>query len=458
MASIADDPGGRRRILFKLADGSRKALRLGKVSRRVADGVKTHVENLLASRQFGLLPEETLVWLHKLDDAFRAKLAAVGLIESPEHSLLGPFLADYIGKHEKLVTGDKLVRDTVRIEQATVNSLLRHFGAAMPLRAITEAHAMDFRDYLLTTGSAPQKRCGPKLVDRKPSPLCEATTRRRCSIAGKFFRYAVRRGLIRTNPFDAVPKANLATTRRAYISEADARKVLAELPTPEWQLLFAFSRWGGLRVGSEVRRLTWEDVDWAGQRILIHSPKTARHVGHATRLLPIFPELAPLLNKRSAEATEDETLILPMLAGRSDASLRKTLERAIRNAEVAAWPRLWHSLRSSRQTDLEDRFPSHVVCAWLGNSKAIAQKHYLQVTDAHFSAASNPATDAAQKAAQSAHERRDPDSRQSQDHRQTSEKFAVDKPRHAVSKRTAVGEGFEPPVTFPPRRFSRPVP
>ena len=26
----------------------------------------------------------------------------------------------------------------------------------------------------------------------------------------------------------------------------------------------------------------------------------------------------------------------------------------------------------------------HVVCAWIGNSKVVARKHYLQVTEEHF--------------------------------------------------------------------------
>ncbi|MFO1019389.1 MAG: hypothetical protein U0903_01625 [Planctomycetales bacterium] len=39
---------------------------------------------------------------------------------------------------------------------------------------------------------------------------------------------------------------------------------------------------------------------------------------------------------------------------------------------------------ATRQTELTERFPSHVVCAWLGNSQAIATKHYLHVTDEHF--------------------------------------------------------------------------
>lgn len=35
-----------------------------------------------------------------------------------------------------------------------------------------------------------------------------------------------------------------------------------------------------------------------------------------------------------------------------------------------------------------DRFPVHVVCAWIGNDARTARKHYLRVRDEHFSAAS----------------------------------------------------------------------
>jgi len=41
------------------------------------------------------------------------------------------------------------------------------------------------------------------------------------------------------------------------------------------------------------------------------------------------------------------------------------------------------NLRSSPQTELAEIFPSHVVCAWLGNSEDVAKKHYYyHVTDA----------------------------------------------------------------------------
>jgi hypothetical protein len=39
---------------------------------------------------------------------------------------------------------------------------------------------------------------------------------------------------------------------------------------------------------------------------------------------------------------------------------------------------------------LAQRFQIHVVCAWIGNSALIAQKHYTQVTEADFETASAP--------------------------------------------------------------------
>mgnify|MGYP001444000050 CR=1 FL=1 len=42
------------------------------------------------------------------------------------------------------------------------------------------------------------------------------------------------------------------------------------------------------------------------------------------------------------------------------------------------------NLRSSRETELVEQFPAHVVAYWMNHSTRIAQKHYLQVTDEHY--------------------------------------------------------------------------
>ncbi len=68
------------------------------------------------------------------------------------------------------------------------------------------------------------------------------------------------------------------------------------------------------------------------------------------------------------------------------------LRTALRGLGVEPWNRIWHSLRATCQTELEEVFPTHVVCSWLGNSPSVAHKHYLQVTEEHFVKATQKAT------------------------------------------------------------------
>lgn len=403
MASISTDPKGNRTIQFCGTDGKRRSIRLGQLPEADVTTIKDKIDVLEIYRKMGHgFDAATVIWLGNLDATIYNTLAAGGLAAprattkpAPAAVTLGDFLVEYLAGRKSLVEVGKITADTLRIESVTRDCLVAKFGKSRALKAITEGDAEDFRNYLLTQGGQPVKRCGPATVIRKRTPLSEATTRKRCSVASKFFRYAMRRGLVARNPFDneAVPKANIATTRTAEISVADAQLVIEKLPSTEWKLLFALSRFGGLRVGSEVRKLTWADIDWETNRMLVHSPKTARYQGHGQRWLPIFPELAELLERRYDEADEGDYYVLPMLTDhegnsrRSDASLRDMVERAIIAAGLDVWPRLWHNLRATRQTELTDQFPAHVVCAWLGNSKIIAEKHYLRVTDEHFAKA-----------------------------------------------------------------------
>jgi len=84
-------------------------------------------------------------------------------------------------------------------------------------------------------------------------------------------------------------------------------------------------------------------------------------------------------------------------------NLRTQLTRIVGRAGLTPWPKLWQNLRSTRETELAEAFPMHVVCRWIGNSQPVAAKHYLQVTDEHYEQAATgtgDAEDAAQKAAQ----------------------------------------------------------
>ena len=56
----------------------------------------------------------------------------------------------------------------------------------------------------------------------------------------------------------------------------------------------------------------------------------------------------------------------------------------VKAAGIKPWDKLFVALRATRDTELREQFPGHVVDAWFGHDEAVAKKNYLQVTDEHF--------------------------------------------------------------------------
>jgi hypothetical protein len=163
-------------IEFFDSDKNRKRIRLGKVAKRQGESIKARVELLVAAKITGTAPDDdTSRWLIEQDQGMREKLAAVGLIDGPKRSALGPFLDDYMAKRKALVEAGKLKPRTVRNEQRVCDSLIAFFGPKKSLRALNEGDASDFRDWLLTSGSKRTERSGPSDADQKPKGLNEPT-------------------------------------------------------------------------------------------------------------------------------------------------------------------------------------------------------------------------------------------------------------------------------------------
>jgi integrase len=204
---------------------------------------------------------------------------------------------------------------------------------------------------------------------------------------------------VREQAGDDTPRHDRDDMLQRVHTREDAAKVLDVCPDAQWRLLFALSRYGGLRCPSEHLALQWGDVDWERARITVHSPKTEHHEGKAERVVPLFPELRPYLQAAWDELLTDfdpkknkisEQPIITRYRD-SNSNLRTQLCRIIKRAGLEVWPKLFQNLRSTRETELAETFPIHVVCSWIGNSEAVAAKHYLQTTDAHFElAASEP--------------------------------------------------------------------
>ena len=372
MASIARDKNGCRRILFIAPDGKRPTIRLGKVSQRTAEGIKYRVEQLLEALRFNRSMEADLVqWVLDLEPPLAKKLARVGLIPDPEAkpaATLGPFLTDFTTRRIDVKPATKEVWSQV------VRNLLEHFGDDRDMAEVTEADAEDFKMFLVAQKLAP------------------TTVSKRLQFARMFFRAAKKRKLIADNPFAEVSaKAVMRQDRQRFITREETDRLL-EVCNPTWQVIIALARYGGLRCPSEVLSLRWQDVNWDAGRIVVQSPKTEHHAGKATRTIPLFAELRPILWDALELAPKGAMYVVDgnhrdaanTASGWRNCNLRTQFERIVKRAGLKPWPRLFHAMRASRETELAKEYPIHVVTSWLGNTPRIALKHYLQVTDADF--------------------------------------------------------------------------
>jgi integrase len=288
--------------------------------------------------------------LSELDPALADKLARVGLIARAngklEFTTLGKFLDDYInGRTDVKPLTARNLADAQR-------NLVAFFGYDKPLADVSMGDADDYRRHLL-------QRLG------------ENTVRRLCGRAKQFFRAAVRKRLIGENPFGDMKGCSVQANRQRdyFVTREEAARVLDACPDSQWRLIFALCRFLGLRCPTEVLALRWDDVDWERERIRVRSPKTEHHEGGELRVVPIFPELRPYL-EQVWETAEPGTEFVINRYRSSNANLRTQLERIICRAGLVPWPKLFHNLRATRQTELAERLPLHVVCAWIGNSTA----------------------------------------------------------------------------------------
>lgn len=368
MASASQERNGSWRVQFMPPTGGRRRiLRLGRVTKRVADDIKSHIQRILESRRAGLaLDERSEKWIATLPERLRQRLLELGVVEDGGRrvrSTLSGFIDDYLAARTDLKPGTQSNLRAARIW------LEDYFGATREMDSITAGEAELYRAWLGTT-----------------SGLAENTIRGVCRKARQFFRSAFRQRLIRENPFAGMKRlTDLASpkSRQFYVTRALAEQVLAKCPDDEWRLIFALARYGGLRCPSELAPLAWGDIDWQKGQFVVHCIKTEGHDGRESRTVPLFPELRPFLEACHKARDRHPTKVIKRVRC-TKANLRTQMMRILKKAGIKPWPKLFQNLRSSRESELMKVHGVEVACAWIGNTPAVATKHYLQITDEDY--------------------------------------------------------------------------
>lgn len=366
MASVHKETNGCWKLQFMPIEQGRKrkALRIGTVTKREAEEIKSHIERILESRRAGLaLEERSEQWLAKLPDRLRQRLIETGVIEDGGRrvrSTLAGFLEDYLSARTDLKPGTHSNLRAARIW------LEEYFGSDREMDSITPGEADLYRAWLETEGKQ-----------------AENTIRGLCRKARQFFRSAFRQRVIRENPFAGMKRlTDLASPkdRQFYVSRALAEQVLANCPTDQWRLIFALCRYGGLRCPTEILALKWSDVDWKKDQFVVTCIKTERYDGRGNRTVPLFPELRPFLEACHRAKDRDPLWVIARIRS-PKTNLRTQMQRILKNAGITPWPKLFQNLRASRESELIKVHGIELACEWIGNTPAVAMKHYLQITD-----------------------------------------------------------------------------
>lgn len=361
MASIYKHCSGAWYVVFSLPSKRRAQLSLGRVTKNAAENVARKVAALLAANRIGEPPPAEVVgWLSILAAAkspLLDRLGELGCLQSwarpTDAPTLESYWLEYLEKRRDFKPGTLKGWKTA----------WRHVSAAFPnatLASITPADAKQFaRDLQLAVASSHAS----KIVER----------------VGQVFAHAIDSRLIESNPFAGCRvTARVDKTRYREVPEPVALKVLDSFSNLEGRALFALARWCGLRVPCEPMVLQWSHVDWENERLNIPRAKTA------ARVCPLFE--IPLRELRTLydSAPDGATWIFSRARGSAATTWRQWLETACRAAGVPQWPDLWHNLRRSCRTELEDLYPTHVCNAWIGHSSRVAAKSYLLITAEHW--------------------------------------------------------------------------
>lgn len=343
--------------------GKRRKIWIGKVSKTQAQKIGKHFEALKVAADTGAeLPKATQDWVGQIGPKLRAQIASAGLLGMSEApSKLGAFCDFYFESRTDWA------KSTLQRWQNLKKHLCSQFDEHRDVATITEADAESFARWARSHFKS-QSHSGKIIAD----------CRQIFTVAKKF-------RLIHLNPFHEGINSSqpVDQSRNTYVSEEQIDKLIASATT-EFAAVIASARYGGVRIPSEVLSMKWTDIDWDKRQIVIHDKKRKKD-----KVLPLFPKWDAALSKLWQESPEGQEYVFNHCRASANKTYRKDLEQLIKRNKLEQWPKLWVTMRASRETDLKAMYPGahHVVHDWIGNSQKVSEKHYDRITPEHFAKA-----------------------------------------------------------------------
>jgi len=322
----------------------RRSIWLGRITEPEAIAIQRHVDEIIAAQTADLpIPRQTALWLDRLDPEIKSKLTCI--------------------------TG------SIRTVRTAIDEYL---NAKRDLLATSTAESVGRSLAWLSDA------CGDRRIDGvSPEEIATvydsleqgASTRGKIAKDWKaFFHWCEDNRWIVANPAKRL-KTTVSVREKRFVSVETIERVLQACDDPELRLVIVLSRFGGLRISSEIRDFADSSIDRALKRIKITDTKRG-----VVREIPLFREIAAELPAPGVE-------LLPTIASLSHSGITQRFLEVVRKAGIDPWPVPWHSMRATRETELITAFGLATASKWIGNSEKVAMTSYAIIPDSDWAKA-----------------------------------------------------------------------
>ena len=207
----------------------------------------------------------------------------------------------------------------------------------------------------------------------------KATINKAISLSKRIFRYAIKAGHLKSNPYEDVVAGGTSNPDNYYfVSKTEWQKVADLIPTDtvkhlELRLIFALSRWAGLRIPSEIRDLKKSSFTFKengdGSFEVPVSGKTG------LRAVPVFPELVPHYKVLVSAIPAGQEYLFEHY--RQCTNLGEVIKDYVFRAGLEPWPVFMHNQRRSFIKDLVDKgWSEHDITCVCGNTQEVRRLFY----------------------------------------------------------------------------------
>ena len=358
MASVSINPKTKKCQIRFYFDNKQKTLYLSTADKKAAQTICNMVERLVEQKQTGQPDRLLSNWLKDIPDDLRQRLERAGLVEPKPKPKTIRDIIDRFKDRKDVEPATLLTYDKIS------SNLTEFFGSDCLLESIDTEQAAAFQTWL----------------NKK---YCEATAKRRISLAKQFFNEAEKLDWVYKNPFRFCKGGDVVNKEKWQYFPVDViSKALDEMTNKEHRAQIALMRFAGVRGASELYQMDWtpETIRWSSGsgtgNITILSDKTKRHAGKEFRIVPLNPILESCLRDLYDSAREGQLKMFPNLRKRSNPG--SWIKKAFRLVGINIGQ--VYNLRRSYCCDVMESVGQDAKAyeALTGHNFAMGLKHYQQ--------------------------------------------------------------------------------